>query len=124
MKSSLKLLITLLAFGVAAFATSLNAAEKKGKGGGMNAEAMVDRIDQAVTLTADQKTKITAIYTKNMEKMREAQGQDRRAIMEAQQAEIRALLTADQQAKFDAMPQGQRGGKGGGKGGKGKKSDQ
>jgi Spy/CpxP family protein refolding chaperone len=121
MKSTVKIVLSLLAFGVAAFAPSLNAAEKKGKGGGMNADAMVDRIDQAVTLTADQKAKIKDIYAKNMEKMREAQGQDRRAIMEAQRAEVRAVLTPEQQKKFDDMPQGQRGGKGGGKG---KRNDQ
>jgi len=34
-------------------------------------------------------------------------------------ADIRALLTPDQQTKFDAMPQGGRGGGGGGQGGPG-----
>lgn len=110
-----KIILTLLAFGLAAFASTLNAAEKKGKGGGMNPDAMVERLDQAVTLTADQKTKIKDIYAKNMEKMRDAQGQDRRAVMQAQRDEIRAVLTPEQQKKFDDMPQR------GGKGGKGKK---
>lgn len=118
MKSPLKLLITLLAFSVGA-AVSVNAQEKKGRGG-MNPDAQVERIDQAVGLTADQKAKIKEIYTKNMEKARDASQEDRRAIMQGQRDQVRAVLTPEQQKKFDEMPQG-RGGKGG-KGGR-KKSD-
>ena len=82
-------------------------------------EAYVERIDQAVGgLTADQKTKIKGIVTKTMEKMREAEASDRREIMQSQRDEIRAVLTPEQQTKFDAMPRGRR------EWGKDKKSDE
>ena len=91
----------------------------KGKGGQMTAEARVDRLDQAVTLTADQKTKITALYKAQMEKLQAIPQEERRekgqALMQETQKAVRALLTAEQQAKFDAMPQMGRGGPGGGK---------
>jgi Spy/CpxP family protein refolding chaperone len=118
MKSPIKLLITLLAFSMGALAP-LSAQEKKGRGG--NPDAQVERLDQAVGLTADQKAKIKEIYTKNMEKARDASPEDRRAIMQAQRDGVRAVLTPEQHKKFDEMPQG-KGGKGGGKGGR-KKSD-
>lgn len=119
MKSPIKVFIALLAFSVGA-AVSVNAQEKKGRGA-MNPDAQVERIDQAVGLTADQKAKIKEIYTKNMEKARDASPEDRRAIMQGQRDQVRAVLTPEQQKKFDEMPQG-KGGKGGGKGGR-KKSD-
>lgn len=110
MKSPIKLLITLLAFSIGAL-VPLNAQEKKGRGG--NPDAMVERLDKAVGLTADQKAKIKDIYTKNMEKARDASPEDRRAIMQGQRDQVRAALTPEQQKKFDEMPQG-KGGKGGG----------
>ncbi len=99
-----------------------------GGGGGrgmMTPEARVAAIDKAVTLTDDQKTKITAIYTADMKKMqdlRAAQDPDMRTKMQAMRADentqIKALLTDDQKPKFDAylasMPQGRGGGGGGG----------
>lgn len=103
----------------------------QGGGGGrmqMTPEARVDAIDKAVTLTADQKTKITAIYTTDAKKMQDlmaAQDPDMRTKMTAMRADentqIKALLTDDQKPKFDAylasLPQrGGRGGAGGGAG--------
>ena len=101
-----------------------------GGGGGRMQMAPADRvaaIDKAVTLTDDQKTKITAIYTADQKKMadlRASQDPDMRTKMQAMRADentqIKALLTDDQKPKFDAylasMPQG-RGGGGGGQGG-------
>jgi periplasmic protein CpxP/Spy len=99
-----------------------------GGGGGMGrmtSDQRVERLDTAVTLTADQKTKVKAIYDadqKKMEDMRSAQDPDMMTKMQAMRADenkqIRALLTPEQQTKFDAMPQGRRGG-GGGMGGGG-----
>ncbi len=96
-------------------------------GGGMRMtpEARVAAIDKAVTLTDDQKTKITAMYTADMKKMmalRDAQDPDMRSKMMAMRADentqIKALLTDDQKPKFDAyvasMPQGRGPGGGGG----------
>jgi hypothetical protein len=93
----------------------------------MTPEARVAAIDKAVTLTDDQKTKITAIYTADAKKMadlRAAQDPDMMTKMTAMRADentqIKALLTDDQKPKYDAylasMPQG-RGGRGGGGGG-------
>ena len=94
-----------------------------GRGGGMmmTSDQRVARIDTAVgPLTDDQKTKIKAIYDadqKKMTDMRTAQDPDMMTKMQAMRTDenkqIRALLTPDQQTKFDAMPQG-RGGRGGG----------
>jgi Spy/CpxP family protein refolding chaperone len=100
-----------------------------GGGGGrmrMTPEAQVAAIDKAVTLTDDQKAKITAIYTADQKKMadlRAAQDPDMRTKMTAMRADentqIKALLTDDQKPKYDAyvasLPQyGQRGMGGGG----------
>jgi periplasmic protein CpxP/Spy len=97
-----------------------------GGGGGrgmMTPEARVAAIDKAVTLTDDQKTKITAIYTADQKKMQDmmaAQDPDMRTKMMAmrtdENTQIKALLTDDQKPKFDAylasLPQ--RGGRPGG----------
>jgi len=96
-----------------------------GGGGGMRMtpEARVAAIDKAVTLTDDQKTKITALYTADMKKMmalRDAQDPDMRTKMMAmrtdENTQIKAMLTDDQKPKFDAylasMPQGRGGGGG------------
>ena len=98
-------------------------------GGGMGGMRMTtaDRVaalDKAVTLTDDQKTKITAIYDADAKKradLMQAQDPDMRTKMTAMRTDenkqIRALLTPDQQTKFDAMPQGRGPGGGGGMGG-------
>ena len=106
MKNIIKMTIAALAISAAAFVSTASAQEKKkGKGGGMT----VDRIEQAVgTLSADQKTKIEAIIAKGREDAQGAQGDQgkMREIMTKQRADIRAVLTPDQQKKFDEMPQG------------------
>ncbi len=113
---SVKILISVLALGVSAFVTTGSAQEKKGRGQ-MSPEARITAIQEAVgTLSAEQKTKITAILEKAAKDGMALSQEERRekgmAIREAANKEIRAVLTAEQQAKFDAMPQG---GKGGGK---------
>ena len=79
--------------------------------GGMAPEARVAAIDAAVTLTADQKTKITAILTDDQKKMADlrASGEDYSTLMPKIQAmrtdenaKIKALLTDEQKPKFDA----------------------
>ena len=137
MKSALKVVFALLALGLIAGASIASAQDQtpppqgqKGPGGGgrggrgMDPAMMLTRLDEAVTLTADQKTKVTDIYKKQAEKMQALAPEDMRTkgqeIRTATNAEIRALLTPEQQTKFDAMPQGRgRGGPGGGKGGPG-----
>jgi len=104
-----------------------------GGGGGMGRmtpEMRVAAIDKAVTLTDDQKTKITAIYTDDAKKRQDmmASGEDRSTLMPKMQAmmadentKIKALLTDDQKPKYDAylasMPQRRPGGGGPGAGG-------
>ena len=96
-----------------------------GMGGRMSPEARVAAIDKAVTLTDDQKTKITAILTADQKKRADmmASGEDRSTLMPKMMAmrtdennQIKALLTDDQKPKFDAylasLPQGR--GPGGG----------
>ena len=118
---SVKTIISVVTLCVMAFVSTVSAQDKKGKGM-MTPEQQVTRLEEAVgTLTADQKTKITAIYEKaskdraalSQEEMREKG----REIAMAAAKDVRALLTPEQQTKFDAMPAP------GGKGGKKKKDN-
>jgi hypothetical protein len=96
-------------------------------------DAQVQRLNAAVSLTDEQKAKILAIYqdeAKKLQALRDdtklSQEERMAKLQEAQtatRAAVRALLTSDQQKKFDAMPaanaggRGNRGGPGGGGGG-------
>jgi Spy/CpxP family protein refolding chaperone len=95
---------------------------KGGRGGrGMSPEAQVTNLDEALKLTAEQKTKITEIFSKLQEKIQAIPQEERQAkaqeLRTAANKEIRALLTPEQQAKFDTMPPPGRGG------GRGKKQN-
>jgi protein CpxP len=122
--------------GVVALCTAaLSTVPMMAQGGGGSGMRMtpadrVAAIDKAVTLTDDQKTKITAIYTADQKKMQDlmaAQDPDMRTKMMAmrtdENTQIKALLTDDQKPKFDAylasLPQrgGGRPGGGGAPGG-------
>ena len=113
------LLVGLLALGTSAMSFAQ---------GGMRAtpEQQLERLKGAVTgITADQETKIKAIYaasSKSSDSIRTAAGDDMQsafpkmqAVRTAASAKVKALLTADQQKQFDAIPQ--RGPGGGGPGG-------
>lgn len=107
-----KVIATTVALGLAS-ASLAQAQEKKGRGG-MSPEARIAQIEQAVgSLSADQKSKITAIYAKLAENMKGGDREKMGELMQASRKEVRAVLTAEQQKKFDDMPQ--RGGGGGGK---------
>lgn len=113
---SLKKLFIAAVATVAISTATLSAQE--GKRGGFSPEQRIERLETAVgKLTADQKAKITAIYAKSAEKMQAVPEDQRREkmgeIMRESQKEVRAVLTAEQQAKFDAMPQMGRGQGGG-----------
>jgi len=116
-----KFLVGAVAIG-AMFSTSLLQAQdqKKGQGGGRGAptaEQSIERIEQAVgPLSAEQKTKLKAIYAKTAEKMQAIPQEERREkgmeIYQATRKEVRAVLTPEQQKKYDEMPQGRgQGGK-------------
>jgi Spy/CpxP family protein refolding chaperone len=128
MKSVLKTVLIAVTLGLAALPSSGLAQEKgpppegggqRGPGGPrgrMTPEQQIARLEEAVgKLSDEQKTKITALYAKQAEKMREMrEGQSgppdeaTRAkfdeAMKSARAEVRALLTPEQQTKFDAMP--------------------
>lgn len=87
--------------------------------GGMTPDAQLAQLTTALTLSADQQSKIKPILEADAAKitaLRTAQDPDMRTKMTAirteQHAAIKALLTADQATKYDAMPQGGRGGGG------------
>ena len=126
MKSIVKIVLSALALGLAASAPMLRAQDQSappsegrgggkggrgGKGGGMMSVAS---IEQAVgSLTDDQKSKIGDIIAKGQKDMQALSQEERaskgREIQTAMRADIRAVLTPDQQAKFDAMGAGGRG---------------
>ena len=89
--------------------------EWRGRGGMMDPAQMVQRLDEALQLSDDQKAKITDIATKQNEQMQVLRAK-MQEMQKAGRDQIRALLTADQQTKFDAMlPPGP--GRGGNRGG-------
>lgn len=128
MKSNVKFCLTLLALGLLAAAPITRAADEpapapkhqkgekgeKGKRGaaGMAKQRMND-IDAAVGLSADQKEKVTAIWAKEAAAMKEIPAGERRGkavdAMKSTRDQVRAVLTPEQQAKFDAMPAPARG---------------
>jgi Spy/CpxP family protein refolding chaperone len=96
---SFKAILTAVTLSVALIAP-LKAQEKKG---GMSPEARIEQIEKAVgSLTDAQKEKIKTI----LEEVRSAPKEERKQKGQEANAKIRSVLTADQQAKFDAMPQG------------------
>ena len=117
------LLVCLLALGTSAMSFA-----QGGPGGGRmggTPEQQLERLKAAVTgITADQSTKIMAIYTastKKSDSIRTAAGDDFQSafpkmteVRTAAAAKVKALLTADQQKQFDALPPQGRGPGGGG----------
>ncbi len=89
-----------------------DAAPQRLGGGSMQDPASIAaRIDKVVALTNDQVAPIAAIYQQKADAMRSLTAEDRvggpgAAIRQATQAHIRALLTPEQQQKFDANPNG------------------
>jgi len=132
------LLLRLLALGTVAALPLLNAQDaKKGRGPGgggggrgmMSAEQRIERLEEAVgKLTDDQKAKIKDIYAKTSEKMQALSDDERREkgmeLMRESGRAVRAVLTEEQQKKYDEMmaQMGQgRGGPGGSGGSGGRK---
>ena len=134
MKSTVRILLTALTLAVMASVSVLRAQEgerkgpppgQRGPGRMLDPEQRIEHLDKALSLTADQKTRIRAIYAQTREEIEALAPEDRRAkgreILEGTRDQVRATLTADQQKKFDAMP---RPGMGGPRGeGRRRKSD-
>ncbi|MBR3287279.1 MAG: hypothetical protein IKI72_05620 [Bacteroidales bacterium] len=97
--------------------------QRQGQRGGFNSEermkAQVDTLAKVLTLTADQKTKVTAAYTEASTKQTALRGQmqqggDRTAmqaemtkIQTARDEAIKKVLNADQVKKFDEYQKAQ-----------------
>lgn len=81
----------------------------------MDPAARLKQMEEALSLTADQKAKIEAIFAEQRKEM-EAIPQDQRRekmreIMVKYRDKMAAILTPEQKAKFEQMrPQGGRGG--------------
>lgn len=96
---------------------------RRGRADMMDPAQMVQRLDEALQLTDDQKAKITDISQKQAVQMQALRAEMLAKMQDLEKAkhdQIRALLTADQQKKFDAMPPpgpGRGGSRGGGPGG-------
>ncbi len=85
--------------------------QRLGGGAMQDAAAIATRVDKVVTLTDDQVAPVAAIYQKLADAMAALSPTDRAsgqglAIWKAAKAEVRALLTPEQQQKFDANPTG------------------
>lgn len=105
-------LIAALALGGMLVCTTLVSAQDapKKKGRGQTVEQRVERLDKAVTLTDEQKTKVTALYEEDGKKMRELRGdtsldqQQRREKMQEirkdSDAKLKAILKPDQFEKY------------------------
>jgi len=143
MKTTIKILLSVLALGVMTSAPLLRAqddakappaggqpgagggAGQRGGRGGGGAMLTIESIETAVgKLTDEQKTKITPILAKLQKDIAALAQADRRTkgpeLRTAAMKDVRAVLTEDQAKKFDEMQAqgGRRGAKGGGGGGR------
>jgi len=132
MKSSPKLILSLLALGLCAFAPASRAAEqaavevtpqaapeksqrpRAGKQVKKAAEARDKMLVEKLKLTAAQQEKLAAIRKAQAEQL--TSGTKPGEVLKTGQDQVRSLLTPEQQKEFDALPPEGRGGK------KGKKS--
>jgi Spy/CpxP family protein refolding chaperone len=81
--------------------------------GGPATETFVNELDQALTLTADQKTKISAIIDASRPRLRALQEDASNKFTDEQQAvtqEISKVLTPDQAKKLEELQKKPRGG--------------
>ena len=118
MKTPVKLIVSILALGLAAsFTRAADEAPKadkpaKGERGEMrgNIQERMKEISEKLALTEEQKTKIADIFKAGAAERKEIHGDRAKAaeFMKSQREQIRAVLTPEQQAKFDAMKQGRR----------------
>lgn len=118
MKTVSRLMLVAALSGAFLTATATAQEQRKGRGGMMDPEQRIERLEQAVgTLSTEQKAKIKEVYAQSAEKMRNLpEDQRREKMMEVMQEsgrQVRAVLTADQQKKYDEMMAQMRQGGGG-----------
>jgi periplasmic protein CpxP/Spy len=119
MKASLKLIVSILALGFAGASLAQAADEapksdqpakgprpERGEMRG-NAQNRVKEISEQLGLTEDQKTKVADILKASAGDFKAARGDREKMVelMKAQREQIRAVLTPEQQTKFDSMKQ-------------------
>lgn len=75
------------------------------RGGGMN----VERLTEALGLTAEQQTKIKALHEARRANKGEKKGQRDKASREAARAEFEAILTPEQLTKFKELKKDRKG---------------
>jgi hypothetical protein len=85
--------------------------QRLGGGAMQDPAAITTRLDKVVALTDDQVALVAAIYQKQTDDLQALSAGDRAsgqgaAIRQAAKAQVRALLTPEQQQKFDANPNG------------------
>ena len=127
--TKISLIAVLAAATVFSFSPTLSAQEKKdapkreggGQGGGDFVKQRMDRLNEALTLTDEQKPKVEALLKAQAEKMRglrDATPEERREKMTANREEMgkkmKEILTAEQFEKYQKLPAPGRG-QGGGK---------
>jgi Spy/CpxP family protein refolding chaperone len=128
MKMKLITLMTLgtLSLGSLAFAQEPGSGGKDQRGGRGSRHNSLQRATEQLNLTPEQKAKVQPIIdqaTPQMESIRHEAMQKTKAVMDNAMAQIRPLLTPDQQKKFDEAQNDRRGGRGG-HGGRHGKRDQ
>jgi periplasmic protein CpxP/Spy len=77
---------------------------KEGKKRGFSPQQRVEQMDKELKLTADQKTKLTALFEEQTKKMRDLAPEDRRAkareMREEYDKKMKTILTPDQWEKW------------------------
>jgi Spy/CpxP family protein refolding chaperone len=135
MKSRIRLLVSSLVLGLASFSATFAAddgtitvapttepktSEPAKAHDGKRVQGALDQrlrqLDETLQLTSDQKQKIKNIWAKQLEEVKDLSPEERRAkgkeALKATRAEVRAVLTPEQQTKFDAMKPERHGHKG------------
>jgi len=108
MKTSLKLVLTLIVLGFSAVSPCAQAADKPAKAG-QRAKAAVEEHDKMLTeklkLTAEQQEKLAAIRKTEAEQLKEVRGDRTKMadVLKNGREQVRAILTPDQQKEFDAI---------------------
>jgi Spy/CpxP family protein refolding chaperone len=108
MKTSLKLVLTLIVLGLSAVSPCAQAADKPAKAG-QRAKAAAEEHDKMLTeklkLTAEQQEKLAAIRKTEAEQLKEVRGDRTKMadVLKNGREQVRAILTPDQQKEFDAI---------------------
>lgn len=90
--------------------------QRGGRGGGGHHHGMLERTTEQLNLTPEQKAKVQPIIdqaTPQIENIRRDAMQKTKAVVDNAMAQIRPLLTAEQQKKLDESQNDRRGGRGG-----------